>query len=653
MSEAAIHNLLREALAHHQGGRFDEARRGYERVLERAPNEPDALHLLGLLAHQQGDHARAIELMGRAIALRPGAAEFYVNVAAALQAVGDNERAIESLRRAVELAPDLPEAYSNLGGALAGVGQVGKAVQHFQRALSLRPQYEGARIGLASAFARQRRVAEAVGCLREAIRLHPRSAAARVNLADLLRQMGRVDEAAELLRQAIEFEPNMPQAYHNLGTALFELGLLEEARQAFSRAMELRPSDSLAAENYLLTLYRDAGASPEGILEAHRQWGRKFADPLTAGAPAVEADRDPDRRLRVGYVGSSFNDNPPARRFLEPLFRNHNREWFEITAYSDVEAEDETTRRLRGYCDRWNSIVGLTDAQLAERIRADRIDVLVDLSLHAGGNRLLAFARRAAPVQLTYLAYAGTSGMRAMDWRLTDACLDPSSYERFYSEKSFRLRSYWGYEAPKEGPEVASLPANRAGYITFGCLNQFSKVRPETIAVWGRCMKAAGDSRLILRCDEGSPRVRTRELFESHGVSGGRIEFVGAQPFIGYLETYNRIDIALDPFPCAGGTTTCDALWMGVPVITLAGAHALARAGVSVLTNGGLPEMVADSNDRYVEIATKLAGNLSELSECRAALRQKMSSSTLCDVRGFARDFEGAVRQIWRAWCVS
>jgi len=645
-----VQPIILAALQHHQAGRFDQASAGYRQALNANPNEPDALHLLGVVAHQTGDQPAAIQLILRAIELRPDAPEFYVNGANALRAAGQLDQAIQLLHRAVQLAPTLPEAQSNLAIALSDSGQLTAAIDHFKQALQLRPNFEAAMLGYAAALSRANRSDDAIACLRQTISAHSRSAAARVNLGNLLKQIGQLDEAIALLNEAVALNPHFAEAHNNLGNALFEAGLIEPAADAFRQAIHLRPRDPFMHSNLLLTLYRDPRATPRSILAAHRDWASLHAEPLTAAAPPLQNDRLPDRVLRVGYVASSFNNNAPARRFVVPLFRSHDHTKFQIVGYSDVAAPDATTHQLRGYCDEWHSTVGLSDAQLAGKIRADRIDILVDLMLHAGGHRLLAFARRPAPVQVTYLAYAGTSGMSAMDWRITDPHLDPPESDANYTERSMRIESYWCYESPPEAPAVGPLPAHTTGFVTFGCLNQFSKVRPETIDAWTVILRTLPNSRLLLRCDPGSHRAKVTEQFLKHDVQAARIEYLPAQPFRQYLDTYNRIDIALDPFPCNGGTTTCDALWMGAPVVTLAGQSAVARAGVSVLSHVGLPQLIARSVEEYIQIACNLASDLHTLSALRTQLRNQMQRSTLCNAERFTRGLEQAYRTMWRHW---
>ena len=363
-------------------------------------------------------------------------------------------------------------------------------------------------------------------------------------------------------------------------------------------------------------------------------------------------NRSPDRRLRVGYVSPNFGSHPVGR-FLLPLLESHDKESFETFCYASVEIADAMTDRCRAHADVWRDMLGLSDEQVAHAIRQDRIDILVDLTMHMRRNRLLVFARKPAPVQVTYLAYCGTTGLSTMDYRLTDPYLDPPGQdERFYSELSVRLpETYWCYRPAIETPPVNAQPALEAGHVTFGSLNNFCKVTPPALAAWSRLLQAVPKSWLLLHAHPGSHRDRVCEFLNEQGISPERVVFVDFQPMAEYFGVYQRIDVALDPFPYGGGTTTCDALWMGVPVVSLAGQTAVGRGGLSILSNIGLPELVACDTEQYVRIAAELAQDLPRLRDLRATLRQRMQSSPLMDVPRFARNIEAAYREMWRRWC--
>jgi predicted O-linked N-acetylglucosamine transferase (SPINDLY family) len=338
-----------------------------------------------------------------------------------------------------------------------------------------------------------------------------------------------------------------------------------------------------------------------------------------------------------------------------PLLSQHDRTSFRIHCYSDVRHPDSLTQSLRAHVDVWRDVAALDDVQLVRQIRADEIDILIDLTMHMEANRLLAFAQSPAPVQATYLAYCSTTGLAAMNYRLTDPHLDPPDRDdSVYSEISIRLpRTYWCYQPPQHAGEVSPPPAQTNGEITFGCLNNYSKVTALTWEMWFAILKAVPNSRLLVQSPEGQHRKGPFELMKSQGLDPNRLTFIDRVPIASYFKLYNRIDIALDPFPYGGGTTTCDALWMGMPVVSLAGKTAVSRGGLSLLTNLGFPNRVASDPGQYVRIAADLAKDIPSLAALRSTLRPRMLASPLMDAPSFARDVEAAFRAMWVQWCQS
>jgi predicted O-linked N-acetylglucosamine transferase (SPINDLY family) len=335
------------------------------------------------------------------------------------------------------------------------------------------------------------------------------------------------------------------------------------------------------------------------------------------------------------------------------LFSAHDHEQFEIVCYSATTRPDDITQRLRGYADLWRNIAGLTDDRLASLVRQDRIDILVDLDLHTEGSQNLLFAQKPAPIQACWLGYPGTTGLSTIDYRLTDPYLDPPGLnDRFYSEQSIRLRdSFWCYDPLTDEPSVNALPASANGFVAFGCLNSFRKINDAVLELWAQVLKRVGRSRLILRAPEGSCRLRVLDVLKAQGVTPDRARFLDSQPRRQYLELYHQIDIGLDTFPYNGHTTSLDSFWMGVPVVTIVGQTAVGRAGLSQLTNLGLPELIAHAPEEFIKIAAELATDLPRLSDMRAGLRDRMQRSPLMDAPRFARSIEAAYRDMWRKWC--
>jgi predicted O-linked N-acetylglucosamine transferase (SPINDLY family) len=398
----------------------------------------------------------------------------------------------------------------------------------------------------------------------------------------------------------------------------------------------------------LLTLHYLPGVDARQLLDEHQRWGesseKSIAPPAAPAAPQPRVDR----RLRIGYLSQDFVAHP-AGRFLLPLLEKHDRSAVEIFCYSNVVRPDFMTERFRTLANTWRDISGLKDQQAAELARSDRVDILVDLSLHTAGNRLGVFARKPAPVQATWLAYAGTSGLSRIDYRLSDPYLDPPGTEQNYVERTLRLpRCFWCYKPPAIPVDVSPLPAKQAGHITFASFNNFTKVNAEVIQVWSQILTAVPDSRLMIHAHPGSHREALLGQFAISGIDASRIEFFGFLPTDEFLRLHHRADIALDPFPFNGGMTTCDSLWMGVPVVSLAGPTAVGRSGLSILSNAGLPELVAQTPQKYVEIVVALARDQSRLAELRATLRERLARSELTNATRFASDMESAFRQMWR-----
>jgi predicted O-linked N-acetylglucosamine transferase (SPINDLY family) len=435
-----------------------------------------------------------------------------------------------------------------------------------------------------------------------------------------------------------------------------------EAVECYARAAELSPCDCVAASNRLFCLQFLPDYDAQRLLAEHRAWDDKYAKPLRNSISPHANDRSPDRRLKIGYVSPNFWSHCQSL-FTEPLLARHDREQFEIFCYSSVVQPDAVTQRLKGYPDVWRPIVGMTDAAVSEMIRQDRIDILVDLTMHMGGGRPLLMAQKPAPLQVAWLAYPGTTGLATMDFRLTDPYLDPPSlHDDRYSERSIRLAdTFWCYDpfgmepdrspAAEPLPAPSALPATLNGYITFGCLNDPCKMNDGVLKRWARIMCSVDGSHLRVLLPNGEPRRRLLQRLAELGVGGQRIEFVPRQPRRAYLREFHRIDLCLDTLPYNGHTTSLDSLWMGVPVVTQVGPTVVGRAGWSQLSNLGLTELAAHGDDEFVQLAVQWARDLPRLADLRRELRPRLLASPLCDGQRFARSIEAAFRAMWRQWC--
>jgi len=632
-------------------GQLGEAVAAYRRALELKPDDPETLNSLAVALAGQGQFDHATAASHRALQLKPDYPEALNNLGNALREGGRLDEAVDAYRRALDLNPSLPEAHNNLGVVFKDLGRLDEAVAAYLRALELKPDDPETLINLGNALREQGLLGEAIAASRRALELKPGYPEAWNNLANTLRDRSQLDEAVAACRRALELRPDYPDALNNLGNALWERGDLDESISSYRRALQIKPEDASTHGNLIFTLNFHPGYDASAISEEHRRWNRQFGDPLKPFLQPHANDPAAARRLRIGYVSPDFRDHAVGRYIL-PLLERHDRERFEILCYSGVARADGMTERFRALATEWRSTVGVPDARLAEMIREDGVDLLVDLALHTAGNRLPVFARQPAPVQVTWLGYPGSTGLRGIGYRLTDGRLEPPGEEPAWSaEEPVRLPDCWCcYQAVGEFPEINALPARSSGGVTFGSLNNFAKMHEGVLALWARVLEAVKGSRLLMRCPEGLARERVRAWFDARGIGTERVELVGFLSQWDYLRLYERIDLGLDPFPYNGITTTCDALWMGVPVLTLPGEMPASRAGLSLLSNVGLGELATHSEEDYVGMAVELAGNLPRLANLRATLRARMLGSPLMDAPRFARNVEAAYRSMWERW---
>jgi protein O-GlcNAc transferase len=780
-----IETKLKTAIAHHEAGRIVDAHRLYKQVLAELPDEPDALHLLGLLYAQSGNAKDAIGLLRRAIANRPKVAQFHLTLAQACraekqfeEAVGEYRSAMElnpfakpmvlrefaellavlgrpgeaipylekaveqeptaqsigllgellisagraaeaverlrsavalqpmmaevhgalgaaleksadydgaeaSYRRAIELKPDLAEAHNNLGHLLVLRRQLAAAVTHLIRAIEIRPVFPQAHNNLALAYTGLSQADDALASYRKALEqernfpeaweglgrvlmdlreydqavtafhafatLRPTSSAYLL-LANACGGRENLDGAIESARQAVRLAPDSADAHEALATELQYTGDLEPALMGFRRALELNPQQHSAHSKLVYALLTSDHNSPGQILAEHVQWAAQQTGSIVP-IRRPRNQRSPDRRLRVGYISPNFR-NQAVAAFVLPIFQHHDKSAVEVYAYSDVAVPDAKTEIFKSLADRWFDTTAMSDEQLARKIREDRIDILVELTGHIGKGRLRALAYKPAPVQVSYIGYQGTTGVAAVDYVMTDDWADPPGAERNYVEKPFRLPgSFFVYDPPLDAPLVSPLPSRRMEYITFGCMNAINKVTAKTVALWAKIMSAVPGSRLMLlttRCWKTNDRITTG--FAAAGIGDTRIQFVYRTGSIDYFRRYSHIDIALDPVPMNGHTTTCDAAWMGVPTVTLSGEIYAHRYGGSVLRNLGLPELVTETDQAYVAAAIALANDPARLAHIRSTLRHTMQMSPITDGPAFTRNLEQAYRQMWHGW---
>ncbi len=673
-------------MAFHRAGRVDRAEPLYRRVIRNAPQHGDALFLLGVIMQSSERLPEACTLFERAVRVAPNNVVFLSNLGGVYLRLGRLDEAVGVLFMAIGLKPDLVEAVFTLAFAFEGRGELAAAAECYQRALDLAPNLSEVAERLASVRARQTAlgaatppargpdsddspaelftalgtklrgdgaVEHAIAWYRAALKLDPQSAYAHTALGAIHAKAGRLDEAIIEYRRALEIDENFHTARGYLNTALEDAGRHDETEAVFRDAIALCPDDPLPQSVLLFNMMYWPNVSARDILAEARAWNARFARPLTVQAPPHHNDRSPERRLRVGYVSPDFREHAMSR-FTIPLLRNHDHRQVEVFCYSSGPVQPcPETDHIRASADVWREVADLDDAALSEVIRRDQIDILVDLTMHLLGRRVLAFARRPAPIQMCWLAYPGTTGLDAMDYRLSDPYLDPPDADTtVYTEETIRLpETFWCYDPLTDVPDVSPLPALANGRITFGSLNHFRKLNPGVLGLWAKVLNAVPNSRLVIVAPDGGPPDRVRSFFEGAGVKPDRIEFVGRCARLDYLARYREIDIGLDTFPYNGHTTSLDALWMGVPTVTLIGDTVVGRGGLCLSMNIGLPELIAKTHDEYLEIARALASDLEHLSGLRQTLRGRLQRSPLMDGPRFARNFESVYRDVWRRYC--
>lgn len=639
-------------LLHHDQGKSGEAVVHFREALRCNPESVEALNNLGiaLIALKQGDEA--VEICRKAVSVAPNCAAVHISLGIALREVELIDDAIACYRRALELDPDSPEAFNNLGQIFTDLGRLGEAEDCCRRALALRPSYPEALNNLGIVLKEKGLTNEASETLKVSLKLQPDSAITWYNLGLVRKEQGDLEGSIYCYRQALNRRPDYSDALSNMGGALTGQGRIKEALAIYRKALESDSPASHVYSNMLMTMQYSPSHSPEEIFAESRRWEKLYGGKVRMNHTNVP---DPDRTLRIGYVSPDFRRHSVSY-FLRALFSHHSKTNVSIFCYSDVPAPDGNTDFFMSYADFWRNTCGLSDDEVTRLVEQDSIDILIDLSAHTW-KRLPIFSRKPAPVQITWLGYPNTTGISAIDYRFTDDIADPvGESDRYHAEKLYCLAGgFLCYTPPEEAPEVAPLPFNASGHITFGSFNSIAKITPEVIRLWSNLLFRIPDARLIIKTHslaDGATRRRYADLLDKNGVSPGRVDL---RPWergtASHLALYGDIDIALDPFPYNGTTTTCESLWMGVPVITLAGERHAGRVGASILTRVGLADLVVESLDEYLVAAEALARDSGRLSRIRNTLRETMLTSSLCDGAGFAATIENAYRRIWHNWC--
>jgi protein O-GlcNAc transferase len=682
---AAAHYNMGNAYA--RSSRPEAALGAYRKAILLKPDFADAEVALGAVLESLGQPEEALESYRRALKANPGYAGAHCNLGNVLKDVGQLDDAVASYRRALELAPDFVDAHYNLGNALKDLGRLDDALASYRLALAIKPDFAEAHYNMGSALKELGRLEDAAANYRRAVHINSRYVEAHSNLGGVMQDLGRHDDALASYRRALEIKPDFAEGHNNLGNALKNLGRLEDAVTSYGRALQINPEFSLAHSNMAnalqdlgrlgdaVTSYRQALAinpdfagahtsllfclshmeelSASELFGEHCRFGAQFEAPLRASWPAHGNTREPDRCLQVGIVSGDLREHAVAY-FIEPVLAQLARvSTLALHAYYNHAVEGQVTRRLRGYFQHWHAIAHVSDAALAQQIGDDGIDILIDLSGHTGENRLLCFARKPAPVQVSWLGYPGTTGLSAMDYYFTDRyLLPPGAFDSQFTEKLVHLPANAPFMPDASAPAVNVLPALSKGYLTFGSFNRLSKLTPSTIALWSQLLRILPEARMVLG---GMPEDhRSNSLidwFALEGIARERLSFYPRCSTAAYLALHHQVDICLDTFPYTGGTTTNHALWMGVPTLTLAGHTPPGRQGPAILGRLGLDAFVAEDVTDFVQKGLSWNGDRAALAAVRAGMRDRIERTPLRRPEVIAAGVESALRTMWQRWC--
>lgn len=621
---------------------------GYEKALAIDAANPYARYNLGKLRYERGAHAEAEQLLREALRTRPEFPEARVVLACALEAQGNVQAAVTELDAALRHKPDDFGALFIYAGILRRLGRVDDAASALRRALALDPQSLEARATLFHVLEAKGDPAGAALELEAVLRQRPDWPEALFNYGCVLNKLMRAAEAEAAFRRTIDVEPGFTRAYRMLGGVLLAQCRIDEALELYRHAP--RDAELMSAE--LFALNASEAIAEDELFARHVEFGRHL-EKTYAPRVAFSSSKEPTRRLRIGYVSGDFSYHVVAL-FMQPVLERRDRAAVEVFCYSISERVDEYTRQLMAHADVWRPSAGLSDAQLADAIHADRIDILVDLAGHSGEPRLRVFARKPAPVQATWLGYLNTTGMTRIDYRISDRHADPAGLtDARHTEKLARLpNSQWCYRPFMSTAPVQTPPCVRNGFVTFGSFNQAVKLSQASRKLWAEILSRVAGSRLVvLGVPPGRAHDKLLQDLTGIGIDATRLNLMPYASLQDYFGWYNRVDIALDTTPYSGGTTTCDALWMGVPVITAPGERPSSRSAASILTTAGLTDWIASDAEDYVRRAVAFAGDPSMLGNLRRTVRARLQASPLMDETGFTKDLERAFRGMWREYC--
>ena len=590
-------------------------------ILNKNPNYPDALHYLGVALYQQGLMKEAADYMSQSVLKDSQRGNWLNNFGMVLVELGQLDDALKMYNQAAALGVDSAELYCNVGSLLLRGKQFKKAEGYFH----------------------------------EALKRDSKNVDALQGLGISLKAQDRIDLAVEALIAALELKPDNPAALHSLGAALMFQGRIDQAIDCFREVLNLQPDNVEAHSTLIMALNYSAKTNGQMIYSECLKFSEQFETPLQDKIIPLENDVTPTRKLRIGYVSADLYSHPVAF-FIEPLLALHNKKELEVACYYNNYIHDEVTQRLREASDYWVDCAGMPDEDLAEKIRSDRVDILVDLSGHTAGNRLLTFARKPAPIQVTYMGFPCTTGLTAMDYRITDSYVDPPELtESIHSETLLRLPWLAQYREDEASPDVSEAPAVKNGYVTFAVFSSFQKLSEKALDLWCEILRQMVDARLMISvpdAEDDAMNAYVLEMFSSRSIDTNRIKILKIVPRQEYMESHAEVDILLNSIPYSGGTTICNSLWMGVPVISLSGDYPAARGGGAVLSAAGLGELIANTPEEYVRLSVELASDIPKLSKLRMSMRETIRCSRLHDYHGVVSNIESCYRDVWKKWCI-
>ncbi len=649
---AAVLHML--GLIAHKQHNLDSASSYLQHAGQAAPSDAAIACDLGGILHLQERLSEAEACFVRAIVLQPTNGHAYYNLGCTLQEQGEPARAETCYRNALQILPDTVHILSNLGGTLQEQGRVDEAIACYRQALEAHPDDISALNNLGISLKINGFSIEAITCFSRIVVLQPDFIHAYIFLGQTCYARVEYEQALRLYQRALAIDNAYTEAFFCIGTALQALCRPREALEYYERALQTNPDYSTAHNNLLMALHFIPGFSQQQIYEAHVRYGQHVEKNLRPHWPVHTNRKEKERRLRIAYVSGDFRHHAVAH-FIEPVFAHRDKAQFEVYCYSNSTEHDAFTERLIAHADHWQNCVSMPHEQLAQRIREDGIDILIDLAGHTAHNRLLTFARKPAPIQFTFLGYPDSSGLSAIDYRITDSRIEPEDdgCDRYYTETLLRIpESLWCYSPAPDMPDITPLPALSNGYVTFGSFNNINKISDVCIELWAALLRAIPTSRLMMvTVPEGELRMRLAQQFQALGVDPRRIQFQNKLPPPEFQRALQQVDITLDPFPVNGATTSCESLWLGVPVLSLIGERFLSRAGYSVLHAARLPDFALETPESLIATAQLLANNLPLLANIRAGLREHLQVTPLLDAAGYTRNLEQLYRNVWQHWC--